>query len=147
MVNEHAPCLLVVCKSEIILALAPQCPEDSFTYDNITFRDQGFGDFTGFYDWLRNSDGEIIGVRYLPVDGLEFLGHALVHLPYVEVNEQIRSIEFYFTDDRGVDESVSDDQDFGSNRLFKSQDGVFAISFNPSDEVISKKRVFHLYEN
>ena len=134
MVNQLASCLIVVCMNEIILVHAPQCPKDSFTYDNTTFRNQGFGDFTGFYDWLRNKDGEVIGVRYLPVDELKFLWHALANLPYVKVNQKIKSIEFYFSNDRTVDESVSDDQDFGSNSVYKSDDGIFAISFYSSHE-------------
>jgi hypothetical protein len=126
-------CLVVVCTDEIATAVVPCCPERSFVFENDFYEDQGFGDFTGFYDWLRNAEGRVIGVRYLPADELEFLCNAIAQLPYVVVDPQINSIELYFSDDRSIDESVSNDQEFGDNRLFKSASGTFALSFNASE--------------
>lgn len=123
-------CLVVICLDRVELAVTSRCPEKTFVYDNTCYEDQGFGDFTGFYDWLRNYQGHIIGVRYLPADELTFLFRAVAHLPYVAVNWQTKAIALYFSQDRSIDESVSNDQDFGDNRVLKSAQGRFAISFN-----------------
>ncbi len=123
-------CLIVVCAEEIALAIAPHCPERFLRYANCRFDDEGFGDLTGFYDWLRNAEGLVIGVRYLPADELNFLLEELSELPYAEVDWRIRSVEFYFSRDRSVDASISNDQEFGDNRLLRSSSGTIAISFN-----------------
>lgn len=128
--TSSASCLVVVCTDNIGLAVAQHCPEGSFVYAEGSYEDQGFGDFTGFYDWLRNSKGSVIGVRYLPAHELEFFCNAVAHLPYVEIDWQIKSIALYFSDDRSIDESTSNDQEFGDNKLFKSASGRFALSFN-----------------
>jgi hypothetical protein len=130
-------CLVVVCSDEVALAVVPCCPERSFRHGNAYYEDQGFGDFTGFYDWLRNTKGRVIGVRYLPADELQFLCNSVAQLPYVVVDSQIKSIELYFSDDRSIDESASNDQEFGDNRLFKSTSGTFALSFNASEVIDS----------
>ena len=130
--TNSAICLVVVCADEVALAVVPCCPERSFRHDNGYYEDQGFGDFTGFYDWLRNTKGRVIGVRYLPADELDFLCNAVAQLPYVVVDWRIKSIELYFSGDRSVDEGASNDQEFGDNRLFKSASGTFALSFNAS---------------
>jgi hypothetical protein len=132
---SSASCLVAVCTNNIALAVAHRCPGGSFAYDASQYEDQGFGDFTGFYDWLRNSEGSVIGVRYLPAHELDFLCNAVADLPYVEVDWKIKSIALYFSDDRGVDESTSNDQEFGDNKLFKSASGTFALSFNVSQVI------------
>ena len=135
--NDNPLCLIVVFRDTLALSVAPSCPEASFEYDNVAYEDQGFGDFTGFYDWLRNRERSVIGVRYLPADELDFLCNAVEGLPYASVDWRIRSIELYFSESRNVDESISNDQAFGDNRLFKSATGTFCLSFNVSEVIQS----------
>src|SRR6266536_1010926 len=37
--------------------------------EGVVFRETDSLDFTGFYDWLRSTDGRLLGVRYSPFDG------------------------------------------------------------------------------
>ena len=138
-VNNTTVCLIVLCLEQIALAVAPECPRGSFIYKDVRYEDQGFGDLTGFYDWLRNPEGEVIGVRYLPADELDFICDALAHLPYAKVDRKSKSIELYFSTDTTIVESISNDQDFGDNSLFKSSTETYALSFNASEVLDSLK--------
>lgn len=128
--EDSGPCLIVVLGEEIALVLTSEGPRDTFIYKNMCYVDQGYGDLAGFYDWLRNSEKHIIGVRYLPDDELNSLRIAITHLPYVLTHTKQNGIEVYFSDERCFVESFSDDQDFGNNRVYRSETGRFALSFN-----------------
>jgi len=66
-------CLLVVLASEPKLAFARECPAGSFRMGGRDYRDQGYGDWTGFYHWLRSAPDTVIGVRYWPFENTRFL--------------------------------------------------------------------------
>jgi len=95
------------------------------------YRDQGYGDWTGFYDWLRSAPDSVIGVRYWPFDNTRFLADLVGSLPYVKVPEDGSCLEIYFSGRGRVEARASDDQSFGSNRVFYSEEGgCWAISFD-----------------
>jgi hypothetical protein len=90
----------------------------------------GYGDWTGFYDWLRQRKGGVIGVRFTPaIEEVEFLPKELGGLNYVSVTPARTSIEIFFTTARDFDAHLSCDQDFGENKVFASHDRQYAISF------------------
>jgi hypothetical protein len=96
------------------------------------FEDIGLGVLNGFYDFLRESGGGIIGIRFMPYPDAEFL------LTSVRGSHRLRvarqglqgTLTIYFGDDVAFDSSVSIDQYFGDNAIYRSlETGRFAISF------------------
>src|SRR5262245_710521 len=84
-------------------------------------------DWSGFYDWLRDENGILFGVRYSPFPEAEFLAEVVKDLPYVRVN-QGPDVEIFFTDRlREPVPEKSCDQDFLYDHLFKTDSGKLAI--------------------
>ena len=99
-------------------------------FDDELYRDKGFGDSTGFYDWLRSAGGKIIGLRYWPFEDTAFLVDAMRPLQYVTASADRSFVEIYFGELREFDEQMSDDQDFGNAKVFGSDDGSWALTFD-----------------
>ena len=100
-------------------------------------------DYSGFYDWMRNSVGEIIGLRYTRLDGFEpAISTALKKLPYVNFTHE-KIIEIYFNPNRDYVEANSNDQDIGICKMYVSTNQMYAILLDilylTSDEVLSIK--------
>ncbi len=109
-------------------------PTQELTMGTCRFVDAGLGDWLGFYDWLRSSDGAVIGVR-LWLD--EPNGHItdIERCLGVQWSPDSRSLRVFFTSEIQFSESLSDDQDFGGNRLFIGQ-GSFVLTFNTPSTVV-----------
>jgi hypothetical protein len=99
-----------------------------FAVGSKQYRDANFGNWTGFYDWLRDSDANLLGVRYWLREDTEFLVGLTKGLSYVEAVPS-RHIEVYFSDRRGVDQGRSSDQAFLYDAIFRSDDGEYAVGF------------------
>ena len=121
-------CLLVVLLPQLALAKNLQWPLQGFVLDSRSYRDEGFGDWTEFYDWLRDPDGNVLGVRYWLRTDTEFLVDYAKGLGYV-LPDPSRYIEIYFSERRGLDPQLSGDQDFLYDAVFRSDDGAYAIGF------------------
>jgi hypothetical protein len=122
------PCMFVVLGNELTLAKELRWPLQEVTVGDTTYQDAGFGNWTDFYDWLRSSDSTLLGVRYWLRDDLRFLGESVESRDYVKV-EAGRQIEVYFSEERQVDETLSCDQEFLYDAVFRSSDGTYAIGF------------------
>lgn len=122
------PCLLVFLQPQLILSKSLQWPIKSFSLGQSIYHDAGFGDWTGFYDWLRDSDGNALGVRYTPFEDTEFLVGEVQQLDYVKVLPPCH-IEIYFSAKREFDPGLSRDQDFEYQAIFHSDDGAYALGF------------------
>ena len=140
--REQRQCLLVALGQQPVLALVAECPHDEFSLDGRVYRDKGYGAWTGFYDWLRDRHGQIVGLRYWPFEETRFLTDSLRALPYVRVDEDRSFVEFYLADARAVDHELSDDQHFGDNRLFATDSGELGISFGT--ETLSEPEMDHV---
>ena len=94
------------------------------------FRDCGLGDWLGFYDWLRTTAGEVIGVQ-LWVDEPRAIGLLQAASSYVGVEASKDCLPFrvFFKAERQFDEQASCDQDFGSNLLLRGNSGL-VLTFN-----------------
>jgi hypothetical protein len=125
---KPAPCLLVALLPEIDLRLLAECPGEVYQAGDRLFRDQGFGDWTGFYDWLRDARGEIIGVRYWPFADTQFVTDRVRDLSYARVAADRSFVEIRLRPG-DPDQQGSDDQDFGNNRLLTTSAGELALSF------------------
>lgn len=111
---------------------------DNFYEKNIfvegeIFSEVGFGNWTGFYDWLRTSEGFVIGVRYTPFERLLLDSASILALPYVAVDSTEWRLEILFSKRRDWVEEMSDDQAFIHNAVFRSAKGEFALSFDLSN--------------
>jgi hypothetical protein len=131
--NEPAfPYLIVILSKTVKLAKRTEKATACFVSEGCCYRDCGFGDFTEFYDWLRNSRDEILGVRYYLCADTEFL------IGYSQVKDYMLSrgfgtfsyVEIYFTEKRDVDPLRSCDQGFVYDPVFRSDDGEIAIAFD-----------------
>lgn len=94
--------------------------------DGKTFSGTGAGGWLGFYDWLRTSEGKIIGVRQYVDDRSIF--------PFSRTFQGVKThagfeVCVFFGQSREFDETVSCDQDFGDNYLLTAGDEI-ALTFN-----------------
>ncbi|MEO6979653.1 MAG: hypothetical protein ABI113_14780 [Mucilaginibacter sp.] len=97
------------------------------TIDNIVFDEYEDNDYSGFYDWMRNPLGEIIGLRYTRLDGFEpIIITALKKLPYLNFTHE-KIIEIYFNPNRDYVEDNSNDQDIGVCKMYVSANQTYAI--------------------
>jgi hypothetical protein len=122
--GEH---LLLVLHERLTLVLLETFPPREFDIDGVRFQDSGLGDFTGFYDWLRDASGRPTGVRYCPDEAVASRIGSLTMLSYVRQDGPC--IEIAFGSQAPIDYSASDDQAFGGNRVFIGAAGEFALSF------------------
>jgi hypothetical protein len=90
------------------------------------FLDSGAGDWVGFYDWLRNPRGEVIGVQQWIDEASAF--PFSTKFEGVEANVKHGVLRIYFGQTHEVDEANSCDQDFGHNRLLVAGESV-ALTF------------------
>jgi hypothetical protein len=90
------------------------------------FVDAGLGAWTGFYDWLRDQEKRIIGVRFFPFEQAEFL----LRLPdlgeWIQTDQQ-KTLLCFFTSGRNYVDTLSADQDFEEARILKDSSGHYAI--------------------
>ena len=122
--GEH---LVAVLRPRLTLALLETEPPMEFEIDGVRFRDSGLGDFTGFYDWLREPSGRPVGVRYCPnAEAATRIGQA-ARVPYVRHDGAC--FEIQFSRESPIDQATSDDQSFGGNRIFLSEAGEVALAF------------------
>jgi hypothetical protein len=112
-----------------------------FFYKGTDYFDTGYGDFTGFYDWLRTDDGTIVGVGFQPLidekDEIELLTNEFLKFSYIVKSEDVDEIDIFFSDNRKYNPSKSADQDFRNSRIYKSSDGEFAVSFGLREVIFS----------
>lgn len=118
-------------RPQLALAKDLTWPLQGFAVDNTEYHDVGLGEWTGFYDWLRDSDGGLLGVRYWLNSGTEFLVSHTQTLPYV--SRASNHIEIYFSERRVVDPKLSCDQAFLYDALFRSSHEEYAIAFGTED--------------
>ena len=92
--------------------------------------DAGAGDWLGFYDWLRDRAGRVIGVQQWLFEPSTYpFAKAFAG---VDADSHSGCVRIFFGQSRDVDEAASCDQDFGSNRLLVANDSI-ALTFNAPD--------------
>jgi hypothetical protein len=80
----------------------------------------------GFYDFLRDGDKAIIGLRFSPFQHSSVLDYALP-LSYTYVNRERDYVEIYFRGHRGLSVPGSAEQAFGDDRIWRNSVGVYAL--------------------
>jgi hypothetical protein len=90
-------------------------------------RSSDFGDWLGFYDWLRTQRGLLVGVRLRP-DSPEILRLVEPFMgPFVVIGDD--GVTIRTSVDDVIAEAKSDDADFGGNSVFLGNEGSLAIKF------------------
>lgn len=90
---------------------------------------------TFFYDWLRTSASEVVGIRFYPTKESASIAEVAQRLPYAVVTGVATptdfscEIEIYFGDHREYDPLLSADQCFGPAPIFSSSEGDCALAF------------------
>ena len=98
--DEQQSCLIVLLGEQVKLAKGRPWPFASFVSNGKRYRDCGFGEFTAFYDWLRNARDEVLGVRYNLCGDTEFLFGYALRRDYMLSKEHgsWKYVEIYFSE-------------------------------------------------
>lgn len=128
--RNESPSVLVLIKSNGAAQLVEPPVAGITSIDGEDFMvDPSVPDWIGFYDWLRTSDGELIGVRLQPDEGT--LDEATLNfLIALDKQNSVDDLRIFFAAKREFDPVLSDDCDFGGNTLLRSTAGSLALAFN-----------------
>jgi hypothetical protein len=104
--------------------------------------DLGLGSWVGFYDWLRTSEGEVVGVRtWLHDDGDTAMQLSEVLAQNDSVDRGGHGELLIWPSGRcAFDEWMSGDQSLGTHRLLQNESGELALTFE-IDALTDKERV------
>jgi hypothetical protein len=107
-----------------------------------TFTESGLGASIGFYDWLRRSDGSLVGVRtWLSQESeIHKFRNQLVKCSRIEWGKN--HFILFFSDKRDFEDKLSDDQELGAHRLAISADGVALLTYDVA--LLSKEEMLSL---
>jgi hypothetical protein len=86
----------------------------------------------GFYDFLRNRIGEVIGTRFSFFDNRKMLKN-IAGLDYVYVDEQRQFAEVYFRGYRGDTVPSEPEQSFGDDAIYLSDRGTYVLQLGTSE--------------
>jgi len=124
--------LITVLSETLKCRVSPDIINGEVNIDSVTYQDVGQGDWTGFYDFLRTQEGDIIGIRYAPlVDDPSLLGD-VGNKSYARVLPNA-AFELFFSGERSFVPEMSTDQDFGDNMVLRSTLGEYALTFGLDD--------------
>lgn len=105
---------------------------NEITINNITYQieieSKEAQGFIGFYDWLRSDFKEIIGIRLCLFEHHSF-NKVLSALPYARNTFDGRCTEFSFVD-KGCNQQLATDQDFGGNYFYTSVNNEYLLTAN-----------------
>ncbi len=105
--------------------------QDNVVWNGRELKDSGIRTLVGFFDWLRIDEEQVIGVRLTIFDDeLDYLVPELARPNYVQQLPDSFGVEIFFTKERQYNPDFSNDQDFMDNWIYRSDDGLLAISFN-----------------
>jgi hypothetical protein len=126
-----AKCLVIFLRPRLTLGEMTSWPYDKLDafgeqYTSIA------GEWTGFYDWLRDHDRTLLGVRYWPFESTQFVIRIAKELSYVHVVEE-KCLEIFFSSHRASLDHLSSDQDFLYDPVYTSHSGACALAFSTED--------------
>jgi hypothetical protein len=127
--------ILFVLKPRLTLSLMKSKLEQTIQLGDIIYHDITHGESNGFYDWLRNFNGEIVGLRYSPHLEKNFLLQLVTGFSYIEVAPG-DCFMIFFGVERTYDPSKSADQDFGGDIFYSSSNDncLFSVGTKSLDE-------------
>lgn len=95
------------------------------------FEETGAGDTNGFYDFLRQPDGKIVGVRFSPFIEFSDICNPASQGVGLRITgaAPTASVELFWKGAANYDPAQSSDQFFDQNYIFRSESGRFAVTF------------------
>ena len=90
------------------------------------YRDAGYGDAVGLYDWLRAENGQLIGVALTLLEETDALAQAWSHLPYVSIEDVDSYVKILFVSYKGTIYN-SGDQNISTSKVLVSEDLEYAL--------------------
>ncbi len=144
--NRKMNCGIVILSDTLKFQTYQECPDSFEDAAGSVFVKVFSTDDNEFYDWLRTTEGDVIGVRWFPYEDTSLRdtrARYLAALPNVSIDSDKLGLTIYFSASRSVDESKSGDQEFLENNVFFSSKGTFAISF-AIDYLTDQERKFLL---
>lgn len=141
MINQTGRYLLLALRHELECAISERPPGNSVIMGHKAYADLDHGDWLGFYDWLRNSHGHILGVRFWPFEDVEgILLDVSIANNYITILPN-KGLEIFFSQNKNYEARISGDQDFSFSKVYRSRDGYYALAFGmldlPAQEVSS----------
>lgn len=83
--------------------------------------------FIGFFDWLRNDNRLIMGIRLCFFEHQKY-NDFLIQLPYVTATFDNKCMEILF-EEGSFNSDLSGDQDFSDNYVYQSESGEYLFTF------------------
>jgi hypothetical protein len=88
-------------------------------------------ELNGFYDFLRTSNGEVVGIRFLPIGDFDFVSQTATAGQRLRIQgHHPPSLLIFFDQHQNYNDADSDDQEFGYNFLYGSPTGQLAVTFS-----------------
>src|SRR5713101_2789650 len=103
------PCIVVFLTPQVRLALTTNWPVVSIALNSQTYNPVGPA-WSGFYDWLRDSNGKLLGVRYHPCEQTAFVLEQASELNYAQLGSH-GDVCLFVSNQRSFDLKKSVDQD------------------------------------
>lgn len=129
--NTQDKLLFITLDEEIQLCSLEEAT-DVIRLNGHNFRRESDFDAHAYYDWLRNRNGEILGLRLDLVEESQYIIEQIEHLDYVETENKktyFRIVYLYFGTDRHFEPTLSADQAFWDCFLYFSENGQIALTF------------------
>ena len=109
---------------------------------NVKFGSIIKSDFIGFYDWLRVHENQICGVRISPFDFAKEIIGKIPAQSYTKLQSD-GALEIYFSNAANYIQEISCDQDFGSVKIYISDNSEYAIGFNIENLTLIEQQNLH----
>lgn len=125
-------CIVIPLSSELRAFTCAEAASMLHTDDGLCYVGQMPTDNNGFYDWLRHSNDQIVGVRWTAFDDSAYrlVSSAISGLAStIKWDSNRQSFVLFFSGLEDYEESLSCDQWFGANNLY-SVNHQFAMSFS-----------------
>lgn len=122
-------CLIAILSRPIVVAFASSVPESEFRLAETAYDNLGLGDWNGFYNYLRLSRDQVVGVEFEPDDNnlLRDLKRLIGHNPQLLWKEA--GLIVFFGKKTHFDPNWTSMGHFGWNSIFRSKANVMAITF------------------
>lgn len=93
---------------------------DHYLLNNLLYINTSGIEFYGFYDWLRNDSGTIIGIRFDAYDVIDYVESTIGVYENVFISEERTFFELYFSKARHFINELSIDQEFGKSAILET---------------------------
>jgi hypothetical protein len=105
---------------------------ENLQLNGMTFRRESDYDANAFYDWLRNRNGKIVGLKLDLEEESQYLIERIEEFDYVKTENKrtyYRFVYLFFGKDRKFDRKLSGDQAFWNCFLYFSEGKIFGMTF------------------